>query len=106
VLVLLRFPLPDFYCCLCSFREIELKKWKKAMDFELNKKYWYHKESNEVSGEGGLVGVGGASWCFLVLLVACCCFLLFVASCCCLLLLLVVVACCCCLLLLLVVVFF
>jgi hypothetical protein len=81
VLVLLRFPLPDFYCCLCSFREIELKKWKKAMDFELNKKYWYHKESNEVSGEGGLVGVGG--WCLLVLVDASCC--------CCLLWLLVVV---------------
>ena len=65
VLVLLWFPLPDFYCCLCSFREIELKKWKKAMDFELNKKYWYHKESNEVSDECGW-------W----LVVAFCCLLL------------------------------
>ena len=65
MLVLLRFPLPDFYFCLCSFREIELKKWKKAMDFELNKKYWYHKESNEVSDECGW-------W----LVVAFCCLLL------------------------------
>ena len=30
---------------LDGFRETELKKWKKAMDFEANKKYWYHKET-------------------------------------------------------------
>lgn len=30
---------------LDGFRQTELKKWKMAMDFEANKKYWYHKET-------------------------------------------------------------
>jgi len=38
VMVRCRFPLPDFFYFVC----------------ELNKKYWYHKESNEVSGESAI----------------------------------------------------
>ena len=31
------------------FRQVELDKWQKAMDFEANKKYWYHKDSGETT---------------------------------------------------------